>query len=83
MTEDTFTDEVEDEALDAEVEADVTDEDILGATPAEEAPEEPEVEETEETPREKYQRLLDEGYKPAELRSVTNSRGALIAVELA
>lgn len=71
-------DEVLQELLAEEDEA----EEILGATPAEEVPE-PDPEPEPEDPYAKYQRLLDQGYKPSQLRAICNGKGALVAVELA
>lgn len=85
MIDETFEDEVETDEVEADVEQtdDATEEDILGATPAEEAPEEPEAANDGETPYQKYERLLAEGYKRSQLRSICNGKGTLIAVELA
>lgn len=58
------------------------DEPILGATPAETPPDDVDVESSEETPYEKFERLLNEGYKRSQLTAITDAKGTLRDVRL-
>lgn len=77
---------VEDEVTEDVTEADdtpETDDEILGATPAEEAPEPEPVVTDEDDVRAQIAALLDKGYTLPQLEVTTNAKGTPIAVKVA